>query len=125
MRISDWSSDVCSSDLNPNTYKKPHLPIDFARRLAAVFAEHGIEPADVMKLAGLSDDEAEPEARVIEASRPAVHYVSLPVALPSEAAIAEIGRGSGRARVWQSVWIAVVADPIKKTKQCKKNKQKY
>src|SRR3546814_5252675 len=90
MRISDWSSDVCSSDLNPNTYKKPHLPIDFARRLAAVFAEHGIEPADVMKLAGLSDDEAEPEARVIEAARPAVHYVSLPVALPSEAALADM-----------------------------------
>src|SRR3546814_5230150 len=27
MRISDWSSDVCSSDLDPLSYEKP-LPLD-------------------------------------------------------------------------------------------------
>lgn len=75
---------------NPNAYKKPHLPIDFARKVAAVFAEYGIDPAEVMKLAGLKDSEAEPEARVIEASRPSIQFVSLPVALPSEAALADM-----------------------------------
>lgn len=75
---------------NPNTYKKPHLPIDFARKVAAVFAEHGIDPAEVMKLAGLKDTEAEPEAREIEAARPAIQFVNLPVALPSEAALADM-----------------------------------
>lgn len=75
---------------NPNTYKKAHLPIDFARKVAAAFSEHGIDPADVMKLAGLNEAEAEPEAREIEAARPQVHFISLPVALPSETALADM-----------------------------------
>jgi hypothetical protein len=44
----------------PNLYKKPHLPIDLARKLAAIFADHGIEPAEVMKLAGLVGEEVAP-----------------------------------------------------------------
>ena len=75
---------------NPNTYKKPHLPIDFARKVAALFAEHQIDPAEVMKLAGLKDAEAEPDVRAIEAARPQIHFISLPVALPSEAALADM-----------------------------------
>lgn len=75
---------------NPNLYKKPHLPIDLARRIAAVLAEYSVDPADVMKLAGLTADETAPEARAIEASRPTVQYVSLQVALPSEAALREM-----------------------------------
>lgn len=75
---------------NPNLFKKPHLPIDLTRRLAVIFAERGIDPAEVMKLAGLSETESEPEARAIEAARPAVQYVSLQVALPSEAALREM-----------------------------------
>lgn len=75
---------------NANSYKKPYLPIDLARRLALIFADYGIDPADVMKLAGLTEEESEPEARAIEAARPAVQYVSLQVALPSEAALREM-----------------------------------
>lgn len=71
-------------------YKKPYLPMDFARKVAAILAERGIDPADVMKLTGLTDDEAEPEARVIEGARPQVHFINLPVALPSEAALADM-----------------------------------
>lgn len=75
---------------NPNTYKKPHLPIDFARKVAALFSQYGVDPADVMKLAGLRDSEAEPEAREIEAQRPTIQFVSFPVALPSEVALRDM-----------------------------------
>jgi len=75
---------------NPNTYKKPHLPIDFTRKVATVLAQYGVEPTEVMRLAGLNDAEAQPEAREIESALPAVHFVSLPVALPSEAALADM-----------------------------------
>lgn len=77
---------------NPNTYKKPHLPIDFARKVAAVFSEHGVDPAEVMKLAGLTDSEAEPEAREIESQRPAFISITLPVVLPSEVALRDMFR---------------------------------
>ncbi|QSR18986.1 helix-turn-helix transcriptional regulator [Novosphingobium sp. KA1] len=77
---------------NANVYKKPYLPIDLARRIAAVLAEHSVDPADVMKLAGLTDAESQPEARAIEAARPAIQYVPLQVALPSEAALRDMFR---------------------------------
>jgi hypothetical protein len=77
---------------NPNLFKKPHLPIDLTRKIAAVFAEYGIDPAEVMKLAGLTEAEAEPEARDIEAARPTIHHVTLQVALPSEAALRDMFR---------------------------------
>src|SRR3546814_10609305 len=46
MRISDWSSDVCSSDLFA---RQPHPDAEFARRLRGVERgcgiERGVEPA--------------------------------------------------------------------------------
>jgi transcriptional regulator with XRE-family HTH domain len=71
-------------------YKKRSLPLDLARKIAGILARHQVDPAEVMKLAGLKDAEAEPEAREIEAARPAIQFVSLPVALPSEAALADM-----------------------------------
>lgn len=44
----------------PEKYKKPHLPLDFARRLATVLADHSIDPAQVLELAGVGIDEAGP-----------------------------------------------------------------
>lgn len=73
-------------------YKKPFLPIDLTRKIAAVLAEHGVDPADVMKLAGLTDTEAEPEGREIEAEKPAQFCITLPVVLPSEAALRDMFR---------------------------------
>jgi len=73
-------------------YKKASLPLDLTRRIAAVLAEHKVDPAEVMLLAGLTDEEAEPEAREIEAARPQVVHISLPVALPSEAALRDMFR---------------------------------
>lgn len=89
---------------NPNSYKKANLPLDFARRVAALFAEFGIEPAEVLKLAGLSIEEAEPEAAAVEAARPPVQFVSLSVALPSEAALRDMFR---------SILVLVPADASK------------
>lgn len=82
-------------------YKKALLPLDFARRVATVLGCHRIDPADVMKLAGLSDDEAEPEVRVIEAARPSFHFATLSVALPSEDALADM---------FQTMLVAIPAD---------------
>jgi hypothetical protein len=45
-----------------------------------------------MKLAGLNEGEAEPEAAAIEAARPQVQFVSLQLALPSEAALRDMFR---------------------------------
>ncbi|WP_287002951.1 XRE family transcriptional regulator [Sphingobium sp.] len=73
-------------------YKKPLLPLDFARRVAAVLAQHKVDPAEVMKLAGLNGEEAEPEAREIEAQRPAFVSITLPVILPSEVALRDMFR---------------------------------
>lgn len=74
-------------------YKKSHLPLDLVRKIAAVLGDRGIDPVEVMKLAGLEDGEAEPEARAVEAARPPVQYISLPIALPSEAALCDMFLG--------------------------------
>ncbi|WP_336950574.1 MULTISPECIES: XRE family transcriptional regulator [Sphingobium] len=73
-------------------YKKSFLPIDLTRKIASVLASHGIDAAEVMKLAGLNEDEAEPEGNAIEAAQPQVQYVSMPLALPSEAALRDMFR---------------------------------
>jgi hypothetical protein len=75
---------------DPKRYKKRELPIDVTRQIAAVLAQRGVDPAEVMLLAGLNEAEAEPEARAVEAARPSVQYVQLQVALPSEAALREM-----------------------------------
>jgi len=77
---------------NPKSYKKPYLPIEFARKVAKVFADHGVDPADVMKLAGLTETEAKPEADRIESERPSIIHISMPVALPSEVALRDMFR---------------------------------
>src|SRR3546814_4111524 len=41
MRISDWSSDVCSSDL--------HRPVDLRRYLEVLFLQQLIEPRQVLR----------------------------------------------------------------------------
>lgn len=77
---------------SPTKYKKAALPLDLTRRIAALLSRHGIDPADVMKLAGLHEGEAEPEAREIEASKPPLQFISLPVVLPSETALRDMFR---------------------------------
>jgi hypothetical protein len=74
-------------------YKKTSLPLDLTRQIAAVLARRNVDPAEVMKLAGLSEAEAEPEGRAVEAALPQVQYVSLQLALPSEAALRDMFLG--------------------------------
>jgi hypothetical protein len=80
------------SNYESSRFKKRSLPLDLTRRIASVLSQHDVDPAAVMTLAGLSDEEAKPEAREIEAHRPAVVHISLPVALPSEVALRDMFR---------------------------------
>ncbi|UXC90112.1 helix-turn-helix domain-containing protein [Sphingobium sp. RSMS] len=73
-------------------YKKATLPLDMTRAIADVLARYGVDPAEVMALAGLTDAEVEPEARDIEAHRPTLVSINLPVVLPSEAALRDMFR---------------------------------
>lgn len=74
-------------------YKKAFLPLEFTRKVAAILMEHGIDPAEVMKLAGLTEQEAEPEGKLIEASLPPIQYVPVAMAMPSEAMLKDMFRG--------------------------------
>lgn len=73
-------------------YKKSSLPIDLTRAIADVLGRRGVDPSEVMKLAGLTESEAEPEAREIESQRPAFISITLPVVLPSEVALRDMFR---------------------------------
>lgn len=77
---------------DPNRYKKATLPLDFTRAIADVLSRYGVDPTDALKLAGLTDVEAEPEAREIESQRPTMLSISLPVVLPSEVALRDMFR---------------------------------
>jgi hypothetical protein len=77
---------------DPKRYKKRELPLDLTRQIADVLSRYGVDAGEVMKLAGLKDAEAEPEVREIEAARPQVQFISLPVMLPSEAALRDMFR---------------------------------
>lgn len=60
------------------------LPIDAARRIAAALMPFGVDPAEVLALAGLSADEAEAAPALAE---PPIQYVRLDVALPNADAL--------------------------------------
>lgn len=60
------------------------LPIDAARRIAAALKPFGVDPAEVLALAGLSVDEADAGPPLAD---PAVQYVRLDVALPNAEAL--------------------------------------
>jgi hypothetical protein len=60
------------------------LPIDAARRIAAALQSYGVEPREVLALAGLSEEEAEAD---ISAQAPPVQYVRLDVVLPNADAL--------------------------------------
>lgn len=60
------------------------LPIDAARRIAAALQPYGVEPREVLALAGLAGEEVESE---IVAQTPAVQYLRLEVAFPSAEAL--------------------------------------
>src|SRR3546814_19935855 len=93
MRISDWSSDVCSSDLHPARLDALGSP------LAQLVGDAGENPAgDRNNAAGFFGQRNEFHRRDGAAFR------------------VEIGRASCRERVCQYVSISVVADSLKQKK---------
>lgn len=75
------------------SFTKDRLPLDKAREIAAIFAEHGGNPADVLALAGIMSDEVEAEVRAVEAHRPQTITINLPVVLPSSAELTTMMEG--------------------------------
>lgn len=77
---------------DPKRFKKAALPIDLTRQIADVLQRYGVDPAEVMPLAGLSEDEAAPDVRKIEAQKPQMQIVPVGMAMPSEEALREMFR---------------------------------
>src|SRR3546814_7788083 len=114
MRISDWSSDVCSSDLNGSAMQFDTRTMNLALKIIdGVTAERGRSPFAALaqgimptSLPDLGYDEA---VRVAELGSELL-----------KRADAEIGRASCRERVCQYVKCSVVADSLKKKQKKKK-----
>src|SRR3546814_12646664 len=117
MRISDWSSDVCSSDLLTERNDQPRILGDrdeFGRRhrlaFAIVPARERLESRDLARRQ--FDQRLESEVQPVLFDRAAQR------GLQPEAVVGEdrrrIGRASCRERVCQYVYISVVAVSLKK-----------
>src|SRR3546814_19377901 len=107
MRISDWSSDVCSSDL---TAESSAMPLDF---LTFILFAPGMALLSAVLIQG----------RIIWWTTPWLGYAAAASVLlisaamliePNRANPLQIGRASCRARVCQYVLIQVGADSLKK-----------
>src|SRR3546814_6317888 len=88
MRISDWSSDVCSSDLN--------LFRALAEQVAAQLTAHDALDTHLRDELGLTSEMA---ARPVQAAAASAASFAVGAALP----LAKIGRASCRERVCQYV----------------------
>src|SRR3546814_18221612 len=102
MRISDWSSDVCSSDLTVavSGHDAPTLPPH-----PRMMSDLGTSVGD-----GGSDQPARPN--VISTLVPPPSRAQSPKRPPPAS---ELGRAPCRARVWPYVSLSVVAGHLKKT----------
>src|SRR3546814_20620377 len=113
MRISDWSSDVCSSDLRAG--RTPGIVA--ARDDDAVDARH-----QARRRRARTPERAVGDARALGARPGGVpqrrHHRPWPLRRP---AVAEIGRASWRERVWQYVLVSGRACNLK-TKNNKNTK---
>src|SRR3546814_18768342 len=102
MRISDWSSDVCSSDLLPyETLRARTSPtVTCAARLTCLVSS----PSHFGRSAGRFGRQALGEQKSPRSHRDAGFLL----------VAGEIGRASCRGRVWKFVLISVVAVSLKK-----------
>src|SRR3546814_13287546 len=131
MRISDWSSDVCSSDLRfANAHdccSDPVGSVALAGNYRVAGIAHGLRQLSLIQFAASVGEVGQQQS----ADADGRHQPDLAVAMLAEhkridaarcdiefycqqCAQAEIGRASCRERVWQSVEIAVVAESLKK-----------
>src|SRR3546814_11931142 len=110
MRISDWSSDVCSSDLVRQRGDAERLAlVDSEAPVAAAVAPHQL--GDLDRPAGSELPAAAPGGEVEPAHRRAPPG-DRPVAVGKMRAV-EIGRASCRESVWQYVLLSVGAASLK------------
>src|SRR3546814_13680382 len=119
MRISDWSSDVCSSDLL--TFPNLSRSYDARRDLVRFWGyDSALEVAffvETSALCKLRPETGKLEAAYLDAFDAAREQI---LAVAPKVYSQEIGRASGRERVCQYVEISVVAVSLKK----KNNKKK-
>jgi hypothetical protein len=64
-------------------FTRETLPLDKAREIAAIFADFGGDPSEVLALAGLAGNDAEAEVKAIQDDRPQIVTITMPVVLPS------------------------------------------
>src|SRR3546814_17767302 len=120
MRISDWSSDVCSSDLDEGLLDR--FDQVFAKVFKAVATRYGTEAADIPAdwLRAVAEKYLTPEEMAaIEALGSWDEIMeTLKKRLEEKQGRhqGEIGRAAGRARVCQSGWISGAAGSYKKKK---------
>src|SRR3546814_17013434 len=134
MRISDWSSDVCSSDLRPqaqvfrarwaaNVIEKNPSPPDSRRRPFFLSMDDGVPPLLGVNNFSPAHDLAALLEYLIGAS--GRHILPAPATAPDPPSITdafEIGRASCWERVCQYVSIPVVAGTLKQKKKTIENK---
>src|SRR3546814_11827895 len=106
MRISDWSSDVCSSDLGESNKRMPSNP-------AIPAPSHAVAPATIclLRLSALGD--ATPVVPLVRTLRRAWPAVLLTWVIGKGEYGLQIGRDTCRERVLQYVGISVVAGSLK------------
>src|SRR3546814_12441767 len=104
MRISDWSSDVCSSDL-----RQLAIAARLARRDAAQFLPHALLEGGALDV----ERNVALHTGLLDGAR---HLIELRAKL-APAANKPIGRATCRERVCKNVQIYVVAGSHQKTKQ--------
>src|SRR3546814_20206072 len=103
MRISDWSSDVCSSDLGALDQMIDHATGDLA-----LAHDHEVS-AELLEVLDLG------------VGMGAGQGLDLPMRMRNT--VAKIGRASCRERVCQSVWISEVDASLKKQMRSKRIKR--
>src|SRR3546814_13820950 len=112
MRISDWSSDVCSSDLGmTRDFVQRELFKPFVSTKAAGFGLGALEALQLAQAMGGTIEVAS------EAGKGSCFALRLPhAAAGARSAVAEIGGATGRDSVCQYVCSPVVAVSYKTTK---------
>src|SRR3546814_13160659 len=111
MRISDWSSDVCSSDLT-RVAPHPHARRSFASS-SPRHTVNLVNSAPVM-----------PESPLLPVAEAQARLFAMAAPVAVEHAPLQIGRASCRERVCQYVSISVVAVPLKKKNKGEHTTQK-